>query len=308
MFVTHKKLPPTTGCVIVAFVLQPDVIGIDLGGTKCALGRFDGSSWKILESETIPTRAGEGFAAVIDDMTKIIEKMRTPQTTAIGIGVPGLIRQPEGILMKAPNIAHSADIDVKNILSEKTGLPVSVGNDAQCFVLAEALMGSAKNHKVVVGITFGTGVGGGIVIDGKIFGGAHGYAGEIGHMLLMPGQPPYKTKDMRGEVEQFLSGTAMGKRCEEAHSPEDYLNGAVCSFMQPDIYREVAWLCTNLIHLVDPDVIVFGGSAGHALHQHIDEITAELKKWTLPNTPLPKIVAGSTREKAGMLGAALLTR
>jgi predicted NBD/HSP70 family sugar kinase len=291
---------------MVAFVLQPDVIGIDLGGTKCALGRFDGSSFKLLENVTFPTPAAEGFMKVAQEIVKHAEKIRTPQTRAIGIGVPGLIRQPEGILIKAPNIAESENVDVQKALKQ-IGLPVFVGNDAQCFVLAEALMGSAKNYSTVVGITFGTGVGGGIVIDGKIFGGAHGYAGEIGHMLMMPGKPPYKTDDMRGEVEQFLSGTAMGKRCEEAHSPEEYLNGAVCSFMQPDIYREVAWLCTNLIHLIDPDVIVFGGSAGHALHQHIEEIEIELEKWLLPGTPMPAIVAGSTREKAGMLGAALLT-
>lgn len=293
---------------MVALMTQSNVIGIDLGGTKCAIGSFEESTLETLNQQIIPTRASNGFSTVIDDIVEAVQKIKSPETVAVGIGIPGLIKQPEGILIKAPNIAHAENIEVKKMLSEKLGLPVHVGNDSQCFVLAEALMGSAKNYKTVVGITFGTGVGGGIVIDGKLFAGAHGYAGEIGHMLMMPGKPPYKTDDNRGEVEQFLSGTAMGKRCEEAHSPEDYLNGAVCSYMQPDIYREVAWLCTNLIHLVDPDVIVFGGSAGHALHQHIDEITAELKKWTLPDTPLPKIVAGSTREKAGMLGAALLTR
>jgi glucokinase len=161
---------------------------------------------------------------------------------------------------------------------------------------------------MVIGITFGTGVGGGLVIDGKLFEGAHGYAAEIGHMLMMPGKPPYDDKeDQRGRVEQFLSGTAMGKRCEEATSPEDYLEGAVCSFMQPQIYREVAWLCTTLTYMLDPDVIVFGGSAGHALLKHVDQITAELKKWTLPGTPLPVIVA-ATMKDAGVVGAALLTK
>ncbi len=271
------------------------------------IGRFDASSYELQDSKKFPTRAAEGFSAVTDDILSCVTEMRMDDTVAVGIGVPGLVKQPEGSLIKAPNIAQSENIQVKDILMKKIGLPVSVGNDAQCFVLAEVMMGSAKGKKVVVGITFGTGVGGGIVIDGKVFHGAHGYSAEIGHMLLMPGQPPYKTEDKRGDVEQFLSGTAMGKRCEAAQTPEDYLNGAACSFMRPDMYREVAWLCTNLIHLIDPDIIVFGGSAGHALHGHIDDITVELKKWLLPGTPLPMIVAGSTREKAGMLGAALLT-
>lgn len=283
------------------------IIGVDLGGTKCALARFNADTLEVLEKKTIPTRATDGFAAVIDDVVQAINELRTPETVGVGIGVPGLIKQPEGMLLKAPNIGASENIPVKKILEEKLGLPVELGNDANCFVLAEAHLGSAKGYRAVVGITFGTGVGGGIVIDGKLFEGSHGYAAEIGHMLMMPGKPPYTTDDNRGEVEQFLSGTAMGKRCEEAQSPEDYLEGAVCSFMQPDIYREVAWLCTNLTYLLDPDVIVFGGSAGYALLKHIDQIEAELKKWTLPGTPLPDIVAATTKD-AGVVGAALLAK
>jgi glucokinase len=281
------------------------IIGVDLGGTKCAIGKFDAKTWKREEETSFPTQAKQGMAVVMDDIVDAVNKLKTDDTIAVGIGVPGLIKQPEGILVKAPNIAKSENIEIKKLFEEKIGLPVAVGNDANCFVLAEAKMGSAKDHRSVVGITFGTGVGGGIVIDGKVFEGAHGYAGEIGHMLMMPGKPPYETTDMRGEVEQFLSGSAMGKRCEDAKSPEDYLNSAVCSFMQPDIYREVAWLCTNLIYLMDPDVIVFGGSAGHALVEHVEQITEELKKWTMPGTPLPAIVAATTKG-SGMLGAALL--
>src|SRR5690606_34007907 len=131
--------------------------------------------------------------------------------------------------------------------------------------------------------------GGGIIIDGKIFRGANGFAGEIGHMLLKPGEPPYPTQDKRGEVEQFLSGTAMGKRCEAASHPGEYLEGEVCEFMRPDVFREVAWLVTNLTHLIDPSVIVFGGSAGHALKPHLSKVETELKKWMLPGTPIPAL-------------------
>ncbi len=287
---------------------QSHVIGVDLGGTKCALALFDANTFDIIEKKTIPTRATDGFTEVMNDVIAAIESLRTPETTAVGIGVPGLVRQPEGFLIKAPNIADSDNFPIKQMMTEKLGMPVFVGNDANCFVLAEARLGSGKDYKMVIGITFGTGVGGGLVIDGKLFEGAHGYAAEIGHMLMMPGHPPYDDKeDQRGRVEQFLSGTAMGKRCEAAQSPEDYLEGAVCSFMQPQIYREVAWLCTTLTYMMDPDVIVFGGSAGHALLKHVDQITEELKKWTLPGTPLPAIVA-ATMKDAGVVGAALLTK
>ncbi len=284
--------------------MKKTVIAVDLGGTKADVARLDANTWKIESQERIPTRATEGFPTVLEDIAAAIARHRDDSTVAVGIGVPGLVTK--GIVLTSPNIAKSTNVQVKKTLEDLTKLPVHVGNDANCFTLAEARLGAGKGKSVVAGITFGTGVGGGIVLDGKVFEGAHGYAAEFGHMLLQPGKPPYKTDDLRGEVEQFLSGTAMGKRCEAAQSPEDYLDGAACSFMQPDIYREVAWLCANLLYMLDPDVIIFGGSAGHSLAKHVDAIEAELKKWLMPGTPLPTIVAATTKH-AGILGAALLT-
>lgn len=284
--------------------MKNTVIAVDLGGTKADVARVNAASWEIESKERIPTRATEGFPTVLEDIAAAIARHRDESTVAVGIGVPGLVTK--GVVLTSPNIAQSTNVQVKKTLEDLTKLPVYVGNDANCFTLAEARLGAGKGKSVVAGITFGTGVGGGIVIDGTVFEGAHGYAAEFGHILLQPGKPPYQTDDMRGEVEQFLSGTAMGKRCEAAQSPEDYLDGAACTFMRPDIYREVAWLCTNLLYMLDPDVIIFGGSAGHSLATHVDAIEAELKKWLMPGTPLPTIVAATTKD-AGILGAALLT-
>lgn len=193
------------------------------------------------------------------------------------------------------------------MLEDRFDLPVFVENDVRCFTLSEAQLGAGKGKKVVVGITLGTGVGGGIVIDGQIFHGHHGYAGEIGHMLLKPGEPPFTTKDMRGDVEQFISGTAMGKRCEEAKSPEDYLkDGGACAFMQPSLFKEFAWTVASLTYLLDPSVIVIGGSAGRALKPHLKAVEKELKQWLLPHTPMPELAIAKL-EHPGTLGAALLT-
>lgn len=192
-------------------------------------------------------------------------------------------------------------------MEERLKLPVHVENDANCFALAEARMGAGKDGKVVIGLTLGTGVGGGIVINGSIFQGADGFAGEIGHMLLRPGEPPYETEDKRGEVEQFLSGTAMGNRCPEAKDPSDYLHGAVCSFLHPQIFREAAWLCVSLTYLLNPSVIVFGGSAGTSLMSHLPEVESDVRKWMLPGTPLPRLAKAELKEP-GVLGAALLAK
>ncbi len=284
------------------------IIGFDLGGTKSAVARFTKGSWALEEYERLPTDTSRGFEGVFGDSVALIRRFLTKETVAIGIGVPGLLRQPEGHLIHAPNIPGGTDIAFRKMFEQEFDIPVFVENDVRCFTLAEATMGAGKGKRVVVGLTLGTGVGGGIVIDGKIFHGEHGYAGEIGHMLLRPGEPPYKTKDMRGDVEQFISGTAMGKRCEEAKSPEDYLkDGGACSFMQPSLFKEVAWTIASLTYLIDPSIIVIGGSAGRALKPHLKSVEKELKQWLLPHTPPPEIAIAQL-EHPGTLGAALLSQ
>jgi glucokinase len=283
------------------------VLGIDLGGTKTAIARYDAETFEEQKHEKLPTHAEKRFEHVLEDLLKDVQTLRSDDTKAVGIGVPGLVHQPDGTILILPNIPGADNVPLKARLEESLGLPVYVDNDANCFALAEALYGAGKGHDIVIGITMGTGVGGGIVINGKLLHGHHGYAAEIGHMLLKPGEPPYETSDARGDIEQFLSGSAMGKRCREAKRPEDYLEGEVCSYLQPAVFREVAWMCVNLIHLLDPSIIIFGGSAGRALGNHLDDIQKELKQWLLPGTPLPKIAIASLKD-AATRGAALLTR
>ncbi len=281
------------------------VIGIDFGGTKITLARYALPDMKRLEQVTIATDAAAGFDDVRERLMKQLQPLRTTDAVAIGIGVPGLVDQHSGIILKLPNVPGAEGQNLAEYVSKRTELPVRVENDSQCFAFAEAVAGAGKGGEIVVGVTLGTGVGGGIVINGKLYRGAHGCAGEFGHMLLRPGHPPYPTPDMRGEVEQFLSGTAMGRRCEAAQSPKDYLNGAVCEFMQPHFFEEVAWLTVNLVHAVDPSVIVFGGSAGRALKPHLGKVDAQLDRWLLPSAPRPKLVTGIL-DDAGVRGAALL--
>lgn len=283
------------------------VLGVDLGGTKADVALFDSADFSVVAEKRMDTHASQNFDRVFEDLVTALTELRQKDTVAVGVGVPGLVTQPQQVVLTMPNIPRAMNIELKTRLEESLSIPVVIDNDANCFTLAEALHGTGKDKRIVVGMTLGTGVGGGIVIDGKIFHGSKGYAGEIGHMLLQPGQPPYETDDMRGEVEQFFSGSAMGKRCEAAGKPEDYLEGAVCEFMRPDVFREIAWTCVNLTHLLDPDIIVFGGSAGLSLKGHLPEIEKEILKWMLPGTPIAKM-AVSTNKNGATLGAALLTQ
>ena len=284
-----------------------NILGCDLGGTKIAIARFDAQTLEQEDEKILPTHAEKRFDHVFADMIDIIAELRNEETHGIGIGVPGLVRQPEGTVLKMPNIPGSEEVALKKKLVDELGIPVAVDNDANCFALAEALHGAGKGKNTVIGITLGTGVGGGIVLNGKVFHGAHGFAAEIGHMLLQPGVPPFPTKDQRGDVEQFLSGSAMGKRCKNAESPKEYLEGTTCEFMHPDLFTELSWLCTNLTHLLDPDMIILGGSAGRALRPHLSEIEEELGNWLLLGTPQP-VLAIAELTNAATLGAALLLR
>jgi glucokinase len=283
------------------------IIGVDLGGTKIDVARYDATTWKREETLRIPTRADRTFGHVLDDTIAAIEQLRTADTVAAGIGVPGLVEQPAGMILTLPNIPGAEGAPVKRQLEEHLKIPVLLENDSNCFTLAEAICGAGKGQDVVVGITLGTGVGGGIVINGKLYHGSHGFAGELGHTLLQPGRPPFETEDMRGEAEQFLSGSALRMRCTQAKTPKDYLEGDVCSWLHSDLFRELAWLCVNILHMLDPSVLVLGGSAGRALKPHLKTVRQEIGKWALPGTPIPAIAIAELEDSA-TLGAALLAR
>lgn len=285
---------------------MPTVLGLDLGGTKLAIVRYDARTWKLQASEKRMT-AGKTFPVIVGEMLELIGKLRASDTAAIGIGVPGLIERPRGRILTLPNISEGDGFPLREKITKATKLPVVVDNDSSCFTLAEALQGGGKGYDIVVGITMGTGVGGGIVIDGHLFHGSHGFAAEFGHMLLKPGEPPQGIAEGRGEIEEYFSGTALRKRCPQAKKPEEILQGQTCASLHPQVIREVAWMCCSLTHCIDPEIIVFGGGAGRALKPHLPKIAEGLMKWMLPKTPAPKLAIGALPD-AGTLGAALLTQ
>ncbi|MFA5799339.1 MAG: ROK family protein [Candidatus Peribacteraceae bacterium] len=283
------------------------ILGVDLGGTKTALALYDAKTLERKAEQVLPTDAERGFEAVRADLLAEIDALRATDTVAVGVGVPGLVRADTHRVLTMPNIPGAEGADLRADIALHTGLPVVIENDARCFAFAEALVGAGKGHRVVVGVTLGTGVGGGIVIDGKLYHGARGFAGEVGHMLLMPGKPPYAADDDRGSAEQFLSGTALGRRCKGARTPAEYLEGEAGTSLKPQVFRELAWLVTDLTYALDPSIIVFGGSVGRALKPYLQEIESELRHWLLAQSQPPVITCGIL-DDAARRGAALLAR
>ncbi len=294
-----------------------NVIGLDVGGTKIQCGLVSPTG-KILAHVTLPTEVAKGRAAIMHNIMMAIEAVWKKNTAAIGIGLAGLIDHRLGVYRQGPNFPKSfRNIPFALLLGKKYGVPVRLDNDVHCFSLAEAVYGAGRNHRNVVGITLGTGIGGGIVINGTLYRGKDNAAGEVGHMIIdLSSDAPCGCKN-KGHFEALASGSAMARlyklRTGIDRTPLEVENEAknggkhalaVLTEMQHGLAAGLA----NIMQILNPDVIVIGGGLRRVKmlwQPAIKEaqklvIYPELKK-----TVIAKSILGSD---AGVLGASLLTR
>lgn len=194
-------------------------IGVDLGGTnlRVAAVSHDG---RLLEKLTLGTEVGRGRDAVIDEMCGGIAGLSAKlggaqQLSGIGIGVPGIIDMDRGMLRESPNLPGWHDYPVQHEIERRLRAPVVLENDANAAALGETWLGAARGFDHMCMITLGTGVGGGIVLDGKIWHGMNGMAGEVGHTTVDADGPPCNCGS-RGCLEQYASATAVLRMAREA--------------------------------------------------------------------------------------------
>lgn len=303
------------------FVMSQPIWGIDLGGTK-----IEGVILPSLKNAEpiirtrIATEATEGYSHIISQIEKLVKKMKeqsglTP--VSIGFGTPGVL-DPILSTMKNCNSTALNGMPLKKDLESVLKIPVVLANDANCFALAETHWGVVKQKfptaQVVFGIIMGSGVGGGIVIDGKVWNGHHGIAGEWGHNFLDDsGGVCYCGK--RGCVETVISGPALQKFYEGITGKDISLKDIIERHRQYDdkaATQTVERLChffgkavSVVTNFLDPDVIIVGGGVGN-----IDEIYLEgirsLKDYifnTIVDVPIVKPMLG---DSAGVFGAAAL--
>ncbi|MCL2562467.1 MAG: ROK family protein [Oscillospiraceae bacterium] len=303
-------------------------LGIDLGGTNIAAGIVTADG-VLLHKESIPTESHRGHEHVIANMIALCQKVMADSgvgqsdIASIGVGSPGLCDRENGVTVFAENLQFD-QVPIRDPLQAALGLPVRLENDANCAALAESRAGAAKGMKDSVTVTLGTGVGGGIVIDGKLATGAHGAGGEIGHILIcMDGEPC--TCGTRGCWEAYASATALIRQAERAaiENPQSALaaihaitgkavfdaaaaGDGTANAVVIDYLRYVAVGLANLINVLDPAVIVIGGgisAQGEAILAPIREILAE---YVLGGVLRCKVVAATLGNDAGIIGAALL--
>lgn len=264
-------------------------IGVDLGGTNLRIAAVD-ETGRLMEKLTTGTQVAKGRDHVIDEMTAAIRelsgKFQADKLLGIGIGVPGIIDMESGMLRESPNLPGWQDYPVRDEIEKRLGTRVILENDANSAALGEKWLGAARDHDSVCILTLGTGVGGGIVLDGRVWHGFKGMAGELGHITVDPAGPPCGCGS-RGCVEQFASATAVVRMAREAiaagRAPElaralsdnaEFGSKVVYQMaIQGDpaaleIYRKVGWalgiVVAGLVNIFNLPMYVIGGGVASA--------------------------------------------
>lgn len=311
-------------------------IGIDLGGTNIKIGCFD-SELKLIYKTAVATEADMGPEVVIDKMAQTVEKLlddsglSLKDITAIGIGTPGPAKYSEGIIIKSTNMPKFKNVPICRMLNEKLGAPVVFDNDANVACWGEYAVGAGKGAGDMVFFTLGTGIGGGVISNGRLVHGCDENAAELGHIIIHPDGRKCNC-GQKGCVEAYASADATAKRATEAveagneSSLKKVLdeNGKITS---KDVYehlaegdelakeitdgtaKALALTCINMLHTTEPKRIVFAGgmiAAGELLLDRIKDFFNEYI-WTLKKEPV-EICFATLGEDAGIIGAAALAK
>ena len=287
-----------------------EVIGIDLGGTAIKLGRFteDGTC---LQSLSVPTPQPAYPDATIDMMTYAIEKLAPGMIniSAIGVGTPGPADAAGRIARIAINLEGWIDIPVATLIQSRTGVPTIVGNDGNCAGLGENWLGAGRNYRNSVLLTLGTGVGGAVFINGALFTGHAGSAGELGLITFDATGYPCKSGN-NGSLEQFLSGQSIrrmtGKEPKELGILAATGDRSALEFWD-DYGRNLGIGLTSISYILTPEVAIIGGGISASAKYFLPAAKREIdRRVMVTSRPGFKLIEAELGNQAGITGAAKL--
>ena len=285
-------------------------IGIDLGGTKTE-GVLVDEEFQVIERKRVPTNQNNGYESILETIQNLVSDLKkSNEKTSIGVCTPGALSKESG-LIKNSNTQCLIGKDLKNDLEKILDQKISIENAANCFALAEARLGAAKNHDTVFGVIMGTGVGGGLVIDGKIHTGRTNIAGEWGHHCIKPdGNECYCGR--KGCVETYISGPALEKKWNELTNQNTSVSDIVKN-PQEDAYKtwknefleNFGLSLANVIDILDPDAIVLGGGLSNIPFLY-DEGKNLVYENVFSDTIDTPILQNQLGDSAGVFGACIL--
>ena len=300
------------------------IIGVDLGGTQLRAALAD-EHGDLLDELRMPTGGGDGQQAVIDRMVGCIERMRAalPEGAAlagVGVGSPGPLDPYEGVVLTPPNIPGWHDVPLRAILAERTGLPIELGNDANAAALGEWMFGAGRGRRNLVYITVSTGIGGGVISDGRLLLGYRGSAAEVGIQIV-----DYAT---RAFWEDLASGTGLARAAAEAMAgvPGSLLHGLATpeTVTGADVSRAAAAGdalarrlmdregellgvgLINVLHMFAPELILMGGSVIVHNPWLIERARLTIRERCYPMYHDVPIELASLGDRSGVLGAVAL--
>ena len=300
--------------------------GIDLGGTTVKIAYFD-ETGNMLDKWEIPTVTENGGAQILPDIAEsirqYIEGYSIPETAilGLGIGVPGPVNA-KGVVNKCINLGWGV-FNIAQTLSELTGFPVKAGNDANVAALGEFWKGGGQGCDNMVFVTLGTGVGGGIVVEGKLLHGAHGSGAEIGHLVLNREETVPCNCGKKGCVEQYCSATGIVRLAKlylsshDAPSKLRELENLTCKdifdagkagdpaalVILDQVYRYMGEFLANVCSTVDPEVVVIGGGVSKAGDVLIQGIEPYFQKYVFHAASGARFALASLGNDAGAYGA-----
>jgi len=308
-----------------------ETIGADLGGTKLLLGVLDEDRNVLWKSEERST--GQGEEELVEMLVSEIDEAReqVPGVVSAGLGIPATIDHERGVAIEAVNLPIS-DAPIRDLVSERTALPVFLDNDANMAALAESLYGAAQGAENAVMVTVGTGIGGGLIIGGELYRGSVGAAAELGHMIVELDGPRCQGNCRgRGCIESLASGTAIGREGRRAaeREPDSALGRLAGDGGEIDgravteaalagdetsvavlalVGRRLGAALTSFANIFNPDVIVVGGGVIAAGELLLGPAREEVRTRALRPMSETPVVAAELGPDAGMIGAAAMAR
>jgi glucokinase len=288
-------------------------LGVDIGATKISAGLIKGE--KIIKKIKVATEVKKGTNQILENIKQAIKEVYSPKVKGIGIGIAGQINPEAGLVVSSPNLPKDfKNVNLRDIIQQDFKKPIRVENDANCFALGEAIYGAGKGYKNVIGLTLGTGIGGGIIIDQKIYHGQNSLAGEIGHTTIIQGGLTCSC-GQKGHLEAYASGNAMVKLYQQITGQEKDTffiakqarakeKAALKVFKTMN--QALAIGLANTINIFNPDIIVLGGSLVKLKLLTNPAIELARKKVVFPALDTTKIVTSKLKDEASLLGTVAL--
>jgi glucokinase len=294
-------------------------IGVDLGGTNLRVAAVD-SNGKMLQRESATACFDKGPQFVMNSIVEIVERMHTRcaghELRGVGIGVPGFIDMDQGVIVGSANLPGFQGLPVRDEIQRRLGIPILLENDANAAALGEMWIGAGKNVKDLILLTLGTGIGGGIVIDGKVMHGAHGMAGEFGHMTVIPEGNPCGCGN-RGCLEKHASASAIAAMASLMHFGHEVTSEQVyelalqgnerAKMVFASMGRALGIAIASLINIFNFPLYLISGGPLPAWDFFAPSMLAEVRSrsfiFSLTGTRIEKALLGAD---AGLYGAAYL--